>query len=350
MGSIERLTLEDAASGSLEALEHVHRYLFAADLCRGHRVLDLCCGSGYGSRMLRDHCPVVVGVDIDEQSIREAEAAFGDQETLTFEAADALDVLERSVGDRFDAVVMLEGLEHLREPNRALQALERYASDGMKLVISVPNSKTFGEENPFHISDFDYDAANEICSGLDRCTLVYQFLAEGSLLRVAATDEVSLQLVEPERGEREYANHFLLCANCHPGSTGALAARMQLAVTPTNMRYFRNLERANHELRQTNVRLARERLGVADSAAGALLAKVDGLQRGLREAQARVEELDRARAHEEWVQGLHKQIEDRQREIDAISAKIEAMRSTRAWRLAGRYWRVRDALLRRNRP
>jgi 2-polyprenyl-3-methyl-5-hydroxy-6-metoxy-1,4-benzoquinol methylase len=339
MGSIERLTLEESTSGSLEALEHVHRYLVASDLCRGSRVLDLCCGSGYGSRILRDACPVVAGVDIDEPTIRLAEATLGGEEGLSFEAADALEVLERPL-DVFDAIVMLEGLEHLSEPSRAIQGLERHAAAGLSLVVSIPNSKTFAEENPFHVSDFDYDVARQICSRFERGTLVYQFLAEGSLVRIVEDDGLEVRFVEPERGEREYANHFLLCVNCDPESIGALTARMQLAVTPTHMRYFHGLEQANLELRRANVRLARERLGVADSAAATLLAKVDRLETALRESRARIKELDRARAHDEWVQGLHDQIDQRQREI-------EAMKATRAWRLAGSYWALRDRVLRR---
>jgi 2-polyprenyl-3-methyl-5-hydroxy-6-metoxy-1,4-benzoquinol methylase len=340
MGSIERLTLEASATNSLEALEHIHRYLLAVDLCGGSRVMDLCCGSGYGSGILRDACPVVVGVDSDEPTIRLAEATFGHDDGLSFEVADATDVLERPLSESFDAIVMLEGLEHLSEPARALKALERHADAGLRIVISIPNSKTFGEENPFHVSDFGYDDAKEICSRFERCTLAYQFLAEGSLIRIAESDQLGLRMVEPQRGELEYANHHLLCVNCDPESSGALSARMQLAVTPTHMRYFYDLEQANLELRRANTRLARDRLGVADSAAGTLLAKVDRLEVALREARARIRELDRARAHDEWVQGLHKQIEERQQEI-------EDMKATRAWRFAASYWRLRDRLLRR---
>ena len=52
MDVVERLTLEAAQADTMVACEHRHRYEFAAALCDGRRVLDLCCGSGYGSAIL----------------------------------------------------------------------------------------------------------------------------------------------------------------------------------------------------------------------------------------------------------------------------------------------------------
>ena len=52
---------------------------------------------------------------------------------------------------------------------------------------------------------------------------------------------------------------------------------MQLTVAPTFHRYMLDLERENRTLWRTNVRLARERLGVADSAAAAALQRIDEL-------------------------------------------------------------------------
>src|SRR5262245_56200400 len=50
----ERLSLDAAARYTSQACEHIHRYEIAAVLCEGLRVLDLACGSGYGSAILAE--------------------------------------------------------------------------------------------------------------------------------------------------------------------------------------------------------------------------------------------------------------------------------------------------------
>jgi 2-polyprenyl-3-methyl-5-hydroxy-6-metoxy-1,4-benzoquinol methylase len=343
MDVAERLTLEASASNSLEAIEHIHRYMLAAELCSGARVLDLCCGSGYGSRILREVCPSVVGIDKDVGTIDMARAMIGRETDVEFEAADAHDVLSRSLPDHFDAIVLFEGLEHLANPEKAIAALQRHAEAGLKLVVSIPNSKTFGEENPFHVVNYGYEDAVEVGSRFDHATILYQFVAEGSVIRSETPAELEVRFVEIERGELEYANHFVLCVNCGSKESGLTSPRLQLTATPAHTRYMRNLELGNAELRRANARLGRERLGVADSAAASILARIERLTRELEELRVRIDEEEQAaeakRAHDEWIENLHEQIEEHKR-------TIRDMETTRIWRLGGRYWAARDRLRR----
>jgi 2-polyprenyl-3-methyl-5-hydroxy-6-metoxy-1,4-benzoquinol methylase len=333
----ERLTLEAAASHSLSAAAHLHRYEFAAELCAGAPVLDLCCGSGYGSRILHEACPVVVGVDNDVAVIDMAQATIGREAGIDFEVADAHEVLRRPLSESFGAIVLLEGLEHLADPKAALESLQRHAEAGLRLVISIPNSKAFEEENPFHITDYGFEDAVKICSGFGLATLVYQFVAEGSLIRTTEPSELDARLVEVERGELEYANHFIVCVNCGLEDAGLASPRMKLTATAAHTRYMRNLELANADLRCTNARLARGMLGVADSAAASLLARVERLENELEETRVRVQQEQRALEHDEWIEHLHA-------EIDRHRRQVETMQSTRVWRLAARYWGLRDRL------
>ena len=50
-----------------EELEHLARYRWAAGLARG-KVLDIACGTGYGTSLLRDD---VIGLDRDPQRPRD---------------------------------------------------------------------------------------------------------------------------------------------------------------------------------------------------------------------------------------------------------------------------------------
>jgi SAM-dependent methyltransferase len=286
--AVERLTLEQAGAQTLLALTHVHRYELAAELCAGMRVLDLCCGSGYGTRLLAGRATAVTGVDNHEPSIERARAEVGDGDRIAFEPGDAYEWLERPLGDDFDAIVLLEGVEHLPDPARAIEQLCRHTEGGLTLVVSVPNSKPFREENPHHVSEFDAESARAAFERLPGATVLYQFHAEGSLIGATPRDELEARMTLADRAEAEYANHFLAIVNADKALASlAASTRMQPSVAPVFNRYILDLERENRMLWRTNQRLARDVGALADSAAASELNRRHG--GGAPELPARLE-------------------------------------------------------------
>lgn len=278
MDAIERLSLEQAGAPTLLALTHVHRYGVAAELCAGMRVLDLCCGSGYGTRILSRSATAVTGIDKHESSIERARDDLGEGERIRFEQGDALEWLERPLGEDFDAIVLLEGLEHLPDPGGALERLRRHAEAGLTLIISVPNSRPFGEENPHHVSEFDFESALAAFERLPGAQVLYQYQAEGSLIRSAPGGELDGRVTLDERAEHEYCNHFLAIVNTDQALASLSGStRMQLSVAPAFTRHMLDLERENRMLWRTNQRLARDTGAIADSAAASTLARRHGL-------------------------------------------------------------------------
>ena len=272
MGVQERLSLEAISANTLIASEHVHRYTMAAALCAGVRVVDLACGSGYGSAILRKSASSVVGVDNDAATIDMARATVGRETDIEFVAADAVEYLRRPLRDDHDAIVCLEGIEHFADLDGAVEALSALARDGMKLVISVPNSRTFAEVNEFHLTDFGFDEATQLAERLGGATFLYQFMAEGSLIRGEQTGPLDSEQMLNHHGEPEYANHYILCVNLGDRLGPSLPpARMQLAVAPAYNRYMLALEHANKVLWRENARLARAHLGKSDAAAATAL-------------------------------------------------------------------------------
>jgi SAM-dependent methyltransferase len=276
MDVTERLSLEAASAETLLACEHRHRYDLASRLCAGMRVLDLCCGSGYGSEMLAATASEVVGVDNDMTTIDLAQATVGRRAGVAFEAADAIEYLQGDLATRFDAVVCFEGIEHLHDVDVALAALRGHADAGMRIVASVPNSKLFEEDNPFHVTEFGYEEAREAFAGFPATTLLPQYLAEGSLICPEEATEIEVTLSLDDRLELESANHFMVCVNFDPAElTAAHRGRLQVNAAPAYNSYMRSLERANTDLRRANSWLARDRLGKSGSAAASALRRFE---------------------------------------------------------------------------
>jgi GT2 family glycosyltransferase/SAM-dependent methyltransferase len=137
--------------------EHLHRYLWAGRLVAGRRVLDLASGEGFGAAILARSAAAVVGVDIDEQSVKHANLNY-DTPNLTFAVGDARDLADFDE-DSFGAVVAFEMIEHLGEQDRVLDEIQRVLeSDGL-LIISTPDRVPYDEaagHNPFHVRELSF--------------------------------------------------------------------------------------------------------------------------------------------------------------------------------------------------
>lgn len=260
----ERLSLEAVSADTLIAAEHRHRYELTARAAAGRRVLDLCCGVGYGSAILAAAAESVVAVDRDAAATDAGRAAAirSGIENVEFVTADALRFLRSVEAGRFDLVVCFEGLEHLPQVELVADELGRLVEGGAALLASVPNSGTFGEENDFHLTDFDPAGARALADRIPGATLAFQTHAEGSVIRSAETDVVDARVRLTGEQDLDWANHFLILAGLDAGELlGVGDAALHLAVAPVNHRYMRGLERANRDLQATNMRLTRERLG-----------------------------------------------------------------------------------------
>jgi 2-polyprenyl-3-methyl-5-hydroxy-6-metoxy-1,4-benzoquinol methylase len=289
----ERLSREDIAAEGLLASTHLHRYELASELVHGLRVLDLCCGTGYGSQILARRAVAVTGVDNDAETIAAAQRQLEQNaggERIDFSHADAIEYLERVSGDAYDAVVCFEGIEHVPDPVAVVDGMARLARRGARVIVSLPNSRGFNEENPFHVTDFGYEEAMDLLTRLGEPVVLSQFLAEGSLLTEAEPDrEVVGRLVGDAQPTPEWANNWVAVVNVPSDELRRAVARLRIATSAHHNEYMRDLERANRELERANGRLARAWLGVHDAAAASVMHRYESRAQ---EAEARVEYLE----------------------------------------------------------
>lgn len=115
--------------------EHRARYAFAARYARDRRVLDVACGSGYGTRIFHEAgAAAVVGIDSDAGAVDHARRNYGCQE-ITFLQADACAPPSMPP---FDLIASFETIEHLDNPVRFLQGCRALLVPGGMFIVSTP--------------------------------------------------------------------------------------------------------------------------------------------------------------------------------------------------------------------
>jgi SAM-dependent methyltransferase len=134
---------------SPEIQEHKARYEFAARWVRNKSVLDVACGTGYGSHLLLDAgAREVVAIDRNAAALAFAAEHYPGP---TYIQADALHLPLKPAA--FDVIVSLETIEHLSDPLQFLKCLRRLLKWNGRLVLSTPEISRTQGTNPYHVHE-----------------------------------------------------------------------------------------------------------------------------------------------------------------------------------------------------
>lgn len=132
------------------------RYQFAGQFAAGKRVLDAACGSGFGSAWLARSGGSVLGVDLDDEMLREAAHWTRPEQglpKLQFRKGDLAKPFDP--GTQFDLIVSFETMEHVRDPNVCLANFSACLADGGLAIISIPNGAK-------ELADGNWDPAHQV--------------------------------------------------------------------------------------------------------------------------------------------------------------------------------------------
>lgn len=128
---------------------HVMRYAWATQFVAGKRVVDLGCGTGYGSFMLSWMANGVLGVDLSKEAIEFANMHFHTY-GLAFERFDITKLIPDA-----DLYVAFEVLEHLDSPHLVLAGIKA------PLVWSIPVES----ESRFHKRTYSIERIRRMIPG-----------------------------------------------------------------------------------------------------------------------------------------------------------------------------------------
>jgi len=141
--------------------EHLHRYQFVKkELGSNESVLDLACGSGYGTHFLSEATQgKVVGGDLSAETIGQCVSDWPNRSNLEFRQLNGTSI--EFPESAFDKVVSFETIEHTVEFEKLLSELNRVLKPGGKAFISTPNfpvnSPSGKVTNPYHTQEFKYE-------------------------------------------------------------------------------------------------------------------------------------------------------------------------------------------------
>lgn len=113
-----------------------HEVLLARVRERGEglSVLDVGFGAGHLARRIRPLCRYLAGIELDAEAAREGAGSFDDPLV-----DDVVHGLAGPWREPFDVAVVGDVLEHLPDPDRALELLRPLLAPGGRLLVSLPN-------------------------------------------------------------------------------------------------------------------------------------------------------------------------------------------------------------------
>jgi ubiquinone/menaquinone biosynthesis C-methylase UbiE len=383
--------VRDQMQGQLIEAEHLSRYWWASDIVRGKRVLDAGCGTGYGCLIFAEAgAREVVGVDVASDVLDAVAGTMPDSVHL-----EEGDVRQLPFGDAsFAAVSCFEVLEHIEDPELALDEFVRVLSDDGVLVVSSPNRAVYPRGNPHHVHEF---LPEELRATLATRFAHVQLFRQQNWITSAVFGDADFVSDSEERIEPVAVRKL---AGAEPGAevyTLALASNEGLTGLPAQAVLTRAVD-----LRDLVTELERHRRNVAaleqeierrrqDAATLEELSERqrNELEREVKELEAELDELRPLRvafedqvAHlaflQERLEGMsQRQAELRRTVLDAhaqllqrdeefrsryeaemrpkeeeiawlreVVTNLEAMRTTRVWRVGERYWRFKERLRR----
>jgi 2-polyprenyl-3-methyl-5-hydroxy-6-metoxy-1,4-benzoquinol methylase len=158
-------TLPDVPAENYWFRRHLAVYEWIAARVVGLRVLDMACGEGYGSAALAATARSVVGVDANPEAHEHARLRYRGS-NLRFERG-----MVQNFGreGEYDAVVFLQTIEHVPEPEAVLAHFRRLLAPGGVAYVSTPNVLTLARpgqpksDNPWHIREYRAEEFEQLC-------------------------------------------------------------------------------------------------------------------------------------------------------------------------------------------
>lgn len=158
-------TLPDVPEENYWYRRHLVVYEWIRSRVEGLKVIDMACGEGYGSSVLGGVAREVVGVDANPEAFAHATARY-----TSGHVRFARDLVE-TFDEPADAVVFLQTIEHVQNPDEILERFKTLVGDSPSpvVIVSTPNLLTLApegaekSENPWHVKEYRPEEFLKLC-------------------------------------------------------------------------------------------------------------------------------------------------------------------------------------------
>jgi SAM-dependent methyltransferase len=202
--------------------EHIARYAFAARFAAQARVLDMGCGTGYGTAELAQQARSTTGIDVSPEAIAYAQEHYPIP-NVSFLAAPATALPFEAAS--FDLITAFEVIEHIDNWHDLLIEARRLLHPGGTFLVSTPNKLYYAESrptegpNPFHTHEFEFEEFRDALSAVfPHVTILLQNRLESQAFYPHAIFVPVDAQLDTARGSPAEANFFVaLCSiDCAP--------------------------------------------------------------------------------------------------------------------------------------
>jgi 2-polyprenyl-3-methyl-5-hydroxy-6-metoxy-1,4-benzoquinol methylase len=341
----------------------------------GARVLEFGCATGYMSEVMRTSkgCRVT-GIEIDPEA---GELAKEHCDRVIIGDAEKLDYDELLGKERFDAILFVDVLEHLKEPGDVLARIRPFLSRRGSVLASIPNVAHGSVRLALLAGEFRYRRTGLLDDthlrfftrqGVQELFESTGFVISNWLTHRVDIDRTEVRFPEPPSSEplRQWLSNdpetsvyqFVIRAVASNAANQLVALRSELAAASEQLLELENSRRAAEqaaelqegaeqqaaELQERTAQQAHLIEGLrhrVQALAGQERETYESLLATQRQLLLREQEVSRNVSRNE------KETERLQEQLAETARELEALKATKVWRLAGKWWRLRNAVFRR---
>lgn len=148
--SSERTDIRNAPLAPTFA-QHQKAYSFCIPYIAGKKVLEIGCGSSYGTKRLAAQAKQIMAFDTDKITVNELRSTIIPPNVQLF----CEDFTKHHFDTKFDAIISLQVIEHAPNPTYFLEALRKVLKPDGVVILSTPNAITQSyNENPYHYKEY----------------------------------------------------------------------------------------------------------------------------------------------------------------------------------------------------